>query len=476
MILRRNFKIYLIITLALFQAISVFNIKSTPINNNADSCPIYNTAGTDKFYKQIPHTFLLSLDLSPYYQSANGCRNKNGNKVPLGDMYGQWNMLSTFFDISKMTPKTFSPTNYPNLWATNNALLNVNNVDYTNPANYHPDYPNSYSGEISTDVANFDNTSIYQAAGKYEKLGLRGKFAFDTKLGLGVSVRTGVADYKIRPRFVALAPNTEGKTYPPDTEPSETFYNQLLQESARNNIFKDLSFDITEVRETKMEDTHVQIYWHIPFHINEDEETVVTIAPYLAVGGWLASGNKKDYTRAFDMSTGNNGHPGITAEGSLNFDFPGTIQLSLGGGVLWLDDEDFNTYRMPSNQYQSGYYAWTTEVNVDPGLTWYFNGSFKAANFMSVMPGFSFYFDFVYTYHEHDDYTIKDSSLKREALFESCLEKMQTHSSWKSQIVDFGISYDVANHLTLGFAVQAPISGIKVFRSVTSMGTVSIYF
>lgn len=465
----RNFKKILVVMLSFFQFFGGFNVNSTPLNNIADSNPIYNPAGTDKFYKKLPQTVQLAFDLSPYYQSANGSRNRNGNKVPLGNMYGKWNMLSTFFDLDKMTPKNFSQTNYPNLWSTNNVLKNINGTDYTNPLNYEPD-------QTTETTANFDNTSIHQVNGKYEKLGLRGKLGFDTKMGLGLSIKSGIADYKIRPKFVALKPNSDGSTTIPTEEPAQAFYYQLLQESARNNIFKETGLDVTERRETEMEDTHAQIYWSIPFHIKEEGETVATIAPYLAAGGWLPSGNKKDYTKAFDISTGNNGHSGITADGSLNLDFPGTVQISFGGGLLWLEDEDFETYRFPSNIYQSSFFPWTTRVKVDPGITWYANISFKAENFMSVMPGWSFFFDFIYTYHEHDNYTINESSAQRDTRFATGIEQMHELSSWKSQQVNFGVSYDVAKHLTLGFIIQAPINGIKVYRSVTSMGTISVSF
>jgi hypothetical protein len=225
-----------------------------------------------------------------------------------------------------------------------------------------------------------------------------------------------------------------------------------------------------------MEDTHVQLSWQIPFDLKEENETVATIAPWLAVGGWLPSGNKKDYDKAFDLSTGNNGHTGVTAECSINLDFPGTIQIGVGGGALWLQDEDFDNFRLPSNQYQSGFYPWATKVNVDPGMTWYFNVSFKAENFIPQISGFSFFFDFVYTYHEHDDYTVNELSSIKKAYFDSSLKYIKENSSWKSQLVNFGVNYQPTNHLTLGFLVQAPVSGIKVYRSVTSMGTISFTF
>ena len=95
---------------------------------------------------------------------------------------------------------------------------------------------------------------------------------------------------------------------------------------------------------------------------------------------------------------------------------------------------------------------------------------------MSVMPGWSFFFDFIYTYHEHDDFTINESSAQRDTRFETGVKQMHELSSWKSQQVNFGVSYDVAKHLTLGFIIQAPINGIKVYRSVTSMGTITVSF
>lgn len=465
--------------LIVLQILGFCGVYSTPMNNIQDSCPVYNPQGTDKYYKKLAKPMLFSWDISPYYQSANGVRNRNGNKVPVGELYGSinntatgattttygnsWNMLAPFFDMSSMTPNQFTAINYPNLYSTYSALSSIDGINCTKQANYKPD-------DTSGTNPSRSNSTIFQVTGKYEKIGVRGKFDFQTKLGLGLSVKTGFADYKIRPNFVQPAPASGG------ADLLLQLYNLLLQESSRNNIFKELNLGVNEVRNTEMEDTHLQLSWQIPFHLKEENEIVATIAPWLAVGCWAPTGNTKDYNRAFDLSTGNNGHTGVTAECAINLDFTGTIQISTGGGVLWLQDKNFDNFRLPSNQYQTGFYPWTTSVNVDPGMTWYLNLSFKAENFVPHIEGFSFFFDFVYSYHEHDKYTVNDRSSIRESYFDPALKYIKETSSWKSQLLNFGFNYQPTNHLLLGFLVQAPVSGIKVYRSVTTMGTVTFTF
>ncbi len=207
-------------------------------------------------------------------------------------------------------------------------------------------------------------------------------------------------------------------------------------------------------------------------------ETVVTFAPYFSIGGWLPTGEKKDYEKFHSLPTGNNGHYCLTLEASLNFDFPGTIQLSVGGGALIADTHEYSVFRFPTNQYQEGFYPWTTSVKEEPGTVWYFNASFKAEKFMYDL---SFYFDYVYTYHDKDEITIQEpsdgvNSITRRNAFEQMKPSYLDRTIWKDQQFNAGLGYRITDNLTLGCALQTHISGIRVFKNTTAMASIDLTF
>jgi hypothetical protein len=322
---------------------------------------------------------------------------------------------------------------------------------YTDPANYDPATMkklvslNPYNGSAKSD---------------YEKLGLRGKIGFDFGCGVGINIKGGLSDYKMEYK----ATNT--------TSPN-AFNTALVSDTASAGIFSDLHLDVKPFRETAMEDTHIEIYGQMPFYFKDEGEIIAIFAPYLSIGGWLPTGNEKTINKACSLPTGNNGHYGLTIEGSLNFDFPGTVQLSVGGGAVICDTHEYSEFRFPSNVFQSGFYPWITKVEEKPGTTWYFNTSFKAENFIKDL---SFYFDYVYTYHEKDDINIHESIAKRKTCFESALPNYIENSTWKNQQIDAGFAYHITKALTFGAALQAHISGIRVFKTTTELGYVELTF
>ena len=82
----------------------------------------------------------------------------------------------------------------------------------------------------------------------------------------------------------------------------------------------------------------------------------------------------------------------------------------------------------------------------------------------------------MYTQHEKDEITLRESDKTRAAYFKNGIPEMQRISSWQNQQMNFGIAYQVVPQLSFGFAVQAQISGKRVIRAVTTLGTMSFMF
>jgi hypothetical protein len=454
----------------LLVTVLVFNkCFGTPQLNQQDPFVIYSVKCSDKFYEKRDK-FKVNFGFAPFYQQTHYARNGYGKKVPLDAMNGQLNMLAPFFDIEKMTPKTFNSTNYPNLFKAKQGLFmppGKKAIDYSNPVNYDP------NPTAVTTMATKSMVTLNSVRCNYEKMGLRGQVILDFGCGIGAKVKTGIVEYDYK------GTNSTSKPESPDpAEPTNGLYNALLTSDASSGIFEDLDLDMRESCKTIFEDTHAELYFQTPFDFTDEGETVVTFAPYFSVGVWLPSGQEKDYKKFHSLPTGNNGHFGVTFEGAFNFEFPGTVQLSVGGGALVCDSRKYSDFRFPTNPYQSGFYPWTTKIDEKPGTTWYFNTSFKAENFI---PNLSFYFDYVYTYHGKDEITVEEPSTgvnqwTRKVAFNSEKSDYIDRSIWKDQKFNAGLSYRIARQLALGFAIQAHISGRRVFKTTTEMGYIDLTF
>jgi hypothetical protein len=479
---------------------------ATPQNNQFDPYVIYSAKCSDKFYEKHEKT-QVGFTLAPFYQQTHYARDGKGRKVPLNAMNGRWNMLAPFFSIADLTPKTFNQTNYPNLYSSKQKLL-IDGVDYSDIKKYNPN--NMY-----------DEVTFASSKCDYEKFGLRGQIMIDSGFGLGLKIKTGVVDYKYTGSLHAAidpyAVDPEGGETK-NTDLAKGLYEALLTDQASSGIFKDLGLDLNKEHEVTLEDTHIELYVQVPYDFKEEGETVVIFSPYFSIGCWIPTGQEKDYNKFYSLPTGNNGHYGLTIEASLNFDFPGTVQLSVGGGVNLCDTHEYLMYRLPSNPYQEGFYPWVAKVEEKPGGTWYFNASFKAANFIKDL---SFYFDFIHQHHEMDKMCIKDTicvrddtccvgntcgynaccgntcgdggticsddicdkyvcnltaSAKRQCILGKALCDFLTRSLWKDQKFNAGLIYRITDNLSLGGAIQAHISGVRVAKTTTVMGYMELKF
>lgn len=498
---------------AVYLTLFVFTCQSVPLYNIQDTQPFHTVKGTDKYYS-ARNASAIQLQLSPYYQHAKSGRNGMGTKVAAGDIYGKWNMLGVFFGTNGVPTDQTIPVNYQNInnsktqlgylalpdasvptppGATNIAGKyqrvpdgNGGYVDFTNENQYNPER------DI---VGSYDSVMV-----RYERFGLRTQLTFDFKFGLGIGMRTGVADYKQKPEFNLSNEfrKDSGLSYfdlkddgvtidytkpkPPLTDTSDPALDKsarhilrnLMDEKSRNLLAKDLGLDLTEVRQTKWEDSHLYLYWQYPFDIpDKDGDFVCSIIPYISAGVWLPTGEEKNQNQPFSLATGNDGFTMFTLEGALLFDFPRMIQTSLGGGIMIASERDLPGYRVPTSTFQAGIIPWKTTIRKHPGLTWYLNVSFKADDFISTL---SFYFDWLYTRHMKDSITLKEPDATRSAAFAVGVPMLERDSEWKNQQVHFGFDYHVTPLLAFGFGVQSYISGVRVYRTSTIMGTASLKF
>lgn len=447
----------------LFVVLYFTQCHATPQYSVYDAQIIHTVYGTDKYYK-YKKTSGVTFNLSPFYMHTGTAKNGKNIKVPAGDRLGVWQMLGIFYGegakpTTQLTPirdalKTqldtlFTNAGFPNFFDETAIPNPFDQTDPNNPANY----------------GFYDQTFA-----DYEKYGLRGEVCFDVRNWIGVKAKGGFVEQKNKARFVINRPVT------PITALNAQVDTLLLAPEVREDLAEELNLDLSGFCHSSLEDTHAQVYCNIPFKLKDkDGDLVCTMVPHLSVGAWLTTGYKSDPNKAFSVPSGNNGYDGFTVETALNFDFPKSIQTSFGAGAVISERRTLDNYRVASSENQSGLIPWQTTITNRPGVTWYGNASFKAEDFIE---GVSVFCDYIYTQHAKDSITLKECNAVRRAAFIAGdgIERLVNESCWRIQQANIGLTYRINKNLTFGFGIQSQITGTRVYRPTTSIGTISVSF
>jgi len=490
--------------------------------------------GTDKYYTK-KDSFSFNIALSPFYQHSSGARDENGLKVHEGDMYGKWNMLGLFFGHKytgggtanpDLTVRNASPadrpftlanyndgvaapntvygvlprhndplvaggtdstrTRYPMLsaaWRVLDGILGgtaaaANVVDHEAPVLADNPAEGIAAGNIDKNYtleSNFDpddNNTGYLSVpmDTCEKYGMRGQICFEFSCGLGMKCKGGFVEYRLTGTFRTHSPLGDATSTDPLTKAQGLIDKYLM--NPHEQVLNELGIYTHEQKKTVFEDTYIELFWNLPWEIEDASfNHVATVSPYLAVGVWIPSGKKKDQDQMFSVPSGADGFWGLSAVGSINLDFPGLIQLSFGGGATFYESRTISGYRVPSSQYQSVIYPWKARIKKRPGTVWYLNASLKTEEFIEQ---FSFFFDYVYSEHKRDSITLKETVTTRNAYFFP--EKLREDSKWRTNVIHAGLNYRVSSGLDLGFSFQAHLSGARVYKTTTMMGTLNFNF
>jgi len=435
-----------------------------------------------------PVNWTFDLHLSPFYQHSTGARNKCGLKVPLGDRLGHWEMFPLLWGDTSAAPKEFNETNYPNYYSLTEKILDLGDGTAATEEGFEGD--KDYDGDYSVTVS-------------YEKKGLRFEFDIAMKAGFGMTVKSGIVDYYQKPFFRNASTVQRGSTL------GDFVWDTLMTDTMRHALLEcELGLDTDMYSTVAFEDTFVQLYWSQPFKCEDKKgDHIVTIHPYLGAGVWIPTGKKKDQGRAFSMPTGHDGFWGASLEVAINFEFPNTVLFNVGGSMTFFETKT-QCMRVPNHRYQAGVYPFKTNVSRRYGTGWNVNCSLHAYD---IMDNLSVYFDYLYSKHEQDDIRILDcegcidcsgsescsggicgcsggscsggacsvgcSSLCSTADTSAFLPcKLEKDSLWKSHMIQLGFEYEVCNNLSFGVSGQTHISGMRVYKTHTIMGTIKLVF
>lgn len=406
--------------------------------------------GIDRFPTE-KENWKFDLSFSPFYQHSTGARDKNGNKVPEGDRLGLWQTLpilvSTASTNAAPVCKPYTEQNYKTLYKLRNAA----NVVITDCMITCTNTDGAYSVDID-----------------YEKMGMR--FCLDAALsgGFGLSIKTGAADYKQTPTF-------RDKTNYEDADSTPVKYlqdNSVMLQCTQAELATELGYSLERYQTTAFEDTFAELYWSNGFIFNDkDGNKVVKVSPYIGAGVWIPTGKKYNQDRFFSLPSGQDGFWGLTLEGALNFDFPGTILVNFGGGITVFETKTLCSQRVPNHPRQVGFIPWKAKIRKEPGPAWNFSFSIIGKK---IVDNLNVYFDYLYCRHERDSICMKEDDCSRNQLFYP--KVLEENSVWRSQMFQLGFNYEITPNLAFGVAGQTHISGFRVYKTHTILGSVTFTF
>lgn len=450
-----------------------FGLHARFQNNVVDPQPLFTPKGLNKYptvnidQKNDKAVDIVNVSISPYYMTSNTGHDKNSGSVKNGDIYGYWNMLGFFLGkkgADNVTGDVFTGaepdwtafSNYPGISAAYEAILAGSDG---NGPGYVTDlfYTTTNSSSSAVDSAGLFNEKIgqFSVEAAMRRMGVRTEIEYRLFHNLRASMRTGFAEYRIRPIFRSLgASNTAS-----DSTALGEINKKIIAESDYKLLFKEVGLSVDPHTAAVMEDIHFQLSYDYEFAFKSKKgNTVLNVVPYLAIGLWAPTGPKKNIDRAFQIPCGNNGLIAGTADFAVSLDFKDMVTFSFGGGVTLTEDQDQHLDRVPTSTFQSGFFPWKSQVSRQIGATWYLNASMQSLNFID---GFSFYGDITIAAHETDKVTITEANATKAALLKSidAAGILAEMSAWRSQNYNLGLDIELTPNLIMGLGMQGGLGG-----------------
>jgi len=122
--------------------------------------------------------------------------------------------------------------------------------------------------------------------------------------------------------------------------------------------------------------------------------------------------------------------------------------------------KNFEKFRVPTSEFQTTIFPFTTNVNIEPGANWHFAWKISAHHFLDKL---SVFFHYVLVEHKEDNITLKKED---NAFMPKILENT---TSFKTKLANIGFNYDFSPNIGVGFLWQTPFSQRNTYRSSTIM-------
>lgn len=462
--------------------------------NKADAFPVYKTEDPQTFLltcqklklleDPLPHNGChFEFSISPFGQTADRGKTIGGKplvnfSVPcpntdpclatiytreLGDLTGYTSMLALFFGTVP-TGKTLTPSlqEAKQQIFSGVTLDNFSPADLADPTKAIPDINDIYFKEDQV-------FGYYSFPLRYRKRGLRFDFEFQY-CDFGLQLETGV---------VATRQNNEGPIdrtalYTGSTFPSEAPDNREISKDTTetflmNKLYRiadEMGLGMCDFIKTSIEEIRLSVFWRHLYELNAGEEDSLWpyafVTPYIKVTGSFSPGEERNTNTFFSVPFGNNKHNAVGFMAGIDFDFVECVEIGGLVGYTHFFERSFSNYRIPTSEWQSNMFPFTTDVTIQPGTNWHFAGKIAAYHFVDML---SMYFQYVIVEHKKDHIHLVNPA--DEGVF--LPEVLACTTSFKTKIANIGFNYDISSNLALGFLWQAPLSQRNTYRSTTIM-------
>lgn len=231
-----------------------------------------------------------------------------------------------------------------------------------------------------------------------------------------------------------------------------------------DDIAREIGLDIGNFVHCTVEEIRFSLFWRHAIELNKDEDpdewAHFLLIPFFEFTGSVSPGKKKDPNQLFALPFGNNGHHSIGFAAGMNFDFLETIEVGGEFGFSHFFKRKFTKFRVPTSQFQTTIFPFTTDVEIKPGHSWHFGAKISALHFLDKL---SMHFEWFVIEHKQDSITLQKPD---PAFLPGVLEKT---TSFKTKLANIGFNYDISPNIGLGFLWQTPFSQRNSYRSTTIM-------
>jgi hypothetical protein len=163
---------------------------------------------------------------------------------------------------------------------------------------------------------------------------------------------------------------------------------------------------------------------------------------------------------AFFTPFGNNDHNAIGFTAGLDFDFVETVEIGGEVGITHFFSKNFEKFRLPTSEWQSGVYPFSTDVNVNPGFNWHFGAKISSYHFLQCLSG---YFEYVQVHHCQDSIELR--KCEDQGVF--LPNQFEVLTGFDVKLVNAALNYDISPNINLGIVGQIPLSQKNAYRSST---------
>lgn len=482
-----------------------------------------NSARTNPFFVGSCTSSPASCTAGTTSNTCANCYFTCNQDVPLGNIYGPWNMLGLFYAEANGN-NTIGELLVYELGLTNGADFGIQPVtEGTCPAQGTAEeiaetciinFSKPYNSDPNQQFGFFDVPMAYRKYG----------FRFEGDLAIpctdfGIRIQFGVSNIRQDATFVdrtCAALGTTCNVTPPictDTSESATcpanpccIINDLGSCSCKtlvmngvmrqaNVIFDTLGYDPRYFCKTQPENINFALYWAHCYELNIGSENScwshATLAPYLVGEVDIPLCEAQDTNFLFSMPFANNIHRGYGFTGGFTLNFIETIEIAFDAGFTKYSEAFYSAYPVPTNALQQGIYPRKADLTKRPGATWSFGATMAAYNFISCL---SCFIQYRLLKHSQDHFCIVrpipitpppgncpipgNAPCPADNFVASniCLDTLKQRSEWSSSFVDVHFTYNVSEHVALGFVWQAPVKQIQAYRPTTIMGSLIIEY